>query len=239
VAELRLSEDGMYYWDGRQWVTTLSSDGRWRWNGTSWVPATAMVAPSYTYYQQPATVRVPTSWTKPMQYAIVAWYGLSAIYALSLPFWMSSAMAQMINQSFQRQVQLNPNVSPPPPDFVNSMTSIMSGVLWVAALIGVGISVVIIIGALKRWTWMFYVVLVLLGLGAISLPFNLFNAISGSTSTLTSFAMPSAITWLSVATGIPDAALFVWMLIGAIRYGPWAMSKKGDYPAPAAPAPPS
>lgn len=174
-----------------------------------------------------------------MQYAIVAWYGLSAIYALSLPFWMSSAMAQMINQSFQRQVQLNPNVSPPPPDFVNSMTSIMSGVLWVAALIGVGISVVIIIGAIKRWTWMFYVVLVLLGLGAISLPFNLFTAISGSSSTLTTFAMPSAITWLSVATGIPDAALFVWMLIAAIRFGPWAMAKKGDYAAPAAQAPAS
>jgi hypothetical protein len=227
----------MYYWDGQQWVSTLSPDGKWRWNGISWVPMTGIVVPAYPYYHQPATVRVPTSWTRPMQYAVAAWYGLAALYALSLPFWMSGVMAQMFNQSIQRQVELNPNVSPPPPDFVNTMTSVMAGVLWIAALIGVGISVVIIVGALKRWTWMFYVVMVLLGLGAISLPFNLFSAVSGSTSSLTTFNMPSSITWLSVATAIPDAALFVWLLIAAIRYGPWATIKQGDHPAPAAQVP--
>ena len=37
MAELRLSEDGLHYWDGRHWVTTLSPDGRFRWNGSAWV----------------------------------------------------------------------------------------------------------------------------------------------------------------------------------------------------------
>src|SRR5205807_4644777 len=88
VAELRLSEDGMYYWDGRQWVTTLSPDGRFRWNGSAWVPVGGM-APPAPYHQPPATPRVPTPWTKPMQYAVAAWYGVSGLFALSVPLWLS------------------------------------------------------------------------------------------------------------------------------------------------------
>src|SRR2546427_819104 len=96
MAELRLSDDGLYYWDGRQWISTLSPDGHWRWNGSAWVPMTATVAPGfapYPSYQQPVTPRVPTAWTKPMQYAVAAWYALSGIYALSLPFNIVGAVA--------------------------------------------------------------------------------------------------------------------------------------------------
>jgi len=237
---LRLSEDGLYYWDGRQWISTLSPDGRSRWNGYAWVPVAPMApmaAPVYPYYQPPATVRVPTPWTKPLQYAVAAWYGLSGLYALSLPFWMSGVMTQAFNQSFQRQAQLNPNVSPPPPEFASSMTSMMSGVLLSAAVIGVAICAVIVIGALMRWTWMFWVVLVFLGLGALGLPINLFSAVAGSAYPGNLYGLPSWTYWLSVAVGIPGVALFIWMLVALIRYGPWATTKTtawaGTSPAPA------
>jgi len=49
VADLRLSDDGLFYWDGRQWVTTLSPDGRFRWNGSAWV-AVGGVAPPAPHY---------------------------------------------------------------------------------------------------------------------------------------------------------------------------------------------
>src|SRR5216683_2443487 len=42
MADMRLSDDGLYYWDGSRWISTLSPDGRWRWNGSGWVPADAM-----------------------------------------------------------------------------------------------------------------------------------------------------------------------------------------------------
>jgi hypothetical protein len=103
----------------------------------------------------------------------------------------------------------------------------MSGFLWVGAIIGVAIAVVVIIGALNRWTWMFYVVLVLLGLGAVSLPFNIVGALAGSTP-LNPYNLPGWVTWLSVAVGIPGTALFVWMLVAVIRYGPWAMIRRVD-----------
>jgi hypothetical protein len=236
MSELKLSDDGMYYWDGSQWNSTLSPDGRWRWNGSAWVPVTSMAAPvpGYPYYQQPAA-RVPTPWTKPMQYVVAAWYALSGLYALSLPFWMSSFMGQIMTQTFQRQVALNPDVSPPPPDVITGFTNLMTGVLWVAAAIGVAISAVIVIGAIKRWTWMFYVVLVFLGLGTLSLPFNVAGAATGS-SAMNVYNLPNWLTWISIAVGLPGAALFVWMLIGVIRYGPWAMARApwpGANPSPA------
>ena len=240
MGDLKLSGDGLYYWDGRQWISTLSPDGRSRWNGYAWVPMASMVpmaAPAYSPYQQTATARVPTPWTKPMQYAVAAWYALAALYAVSLPFWMSSVMTQAFNQSLQRQAQLNPNVSPPPPELVSSMTSMMSGILWASVIIGVVVCAVLAVGAVMRWTWIFWVVLVLLGLGTLALPFNLIGAVAGSTYA-SLYGLPSWTTWLSVAIGIPNVALFVWMLVGLIRYGPWAMTKSAPW-ATSAPAPAS
>lgn len=234
MPDLKVSADGLYYWDGSRWISTLSPDGRWRWNGVAWVPLSSMVAPPRQYYAQPLpTRRVPTAWTRPMQYVVAAWYGISALYALSIPFWMSGTMSQIINQSIQQSSTQNPDVSPPPADVVASITSMFTAVLWVGALIGVVIAAVVIIGALKRWTWMFYVVLVLLGLGAVSLPFGLIRAIAGSASVGLSYSLPSWVSWLGVAFSVPGAALFVWMLIAAIHFGPWAMTKALDMPAPA------
>ena len=236
MSDLRLSADGLYYWDGQKWVSTLSPDGRFRWNGNAWVPIAGIPPPGYVQYQQPHSVHIPTSWTRPMQIAVAAWYVLSGIYALSLPFWLSDTMTRAMNQSFQRQVQLNPGATPPPPEFINAVTSAMSGVLWVSAIIGAVICGVAVIGAWKRWTWIFWVILILMGLGAVSLPFNLASALVG-TRYSSSFGMPSWSVWLSVVYGIPGAALFAWMLIALIRYGPWATVKNVDVAASgAAPA---
>ena len=226
----RLSPDGMYYWDGQQWVSTLSHDSRSRWNGTAWVPTGQLYGP--TGYQQPSgTVRQPTSWTRPLQYTVAGWYGLQALYAMTLPFWMGApitqAITQAMNQSIQRQQRLYPTVSPPPADFTNAMTSMVTGALWVAAVVGLAVGLVAVIGALKRWTWMYYVVMVFLGLGAISLPLNVVNALGGSAvSAASGFSLPAWTYWLGLVTSIPGTALFVWMLIALITRGPWAMKKE-------------
>src|SRR6266446_2509189 len=180
MADMRLSDDGLYCWDGSRWISTLSPDGRWRWNGSGWVPVAAMVAPAFAPYP-----------------------------------------------SYQQ--------TPPPAEMVSSITTMMSGVLWVAAIFGVVFAVVVIIGALARWTWMFYVVLVLLGLSAAGLPLNIIGAVAGSTS-INPFSLPGWISWLSVALGVPSTALFVWMLVAVVRYGPWAMTRKVESPQMPQPA---
>ena len=79
---------------------------------------------------------------------------------------------------------------------------------------------------------MFYVVLVLLGLGVLGLPYNIVTLVSAR-STLSGFNLPPGFAWLSIGFGILGTALFIWMLIAVVRYGPWAMAKKVDQPAPA------
>jgi hypothetical protein len=222
---VRLSPDGMYFWDGTQWLSTLSHDGRSRWNGSAWVPTSQSGAPA-GYQPAARSSRQPTSWTRPLQYAVAGWYALSALYTLTTPFWLSGPMTQAINQSIQRQQQLQPTTSQMPPGFLDAMNSVMAVALWVSAVIGVAVCVIVIIGALKRWTWMYYVVLVLLGFSTISLPLNFINVFAGpAMSAAQGFSLPSWTYWLSVVVSIPAAAIFVWMLVAVIKRGPWAMTR--------------
>jgi hypothetical protein len=221
----QVSPDGMYYWSGTEWLSTLSPDGRHRWNGKTWVPVSSQVLMP-VYPTAAARPRVPTSWTRPLQYGVAAFYTVSALFSLTLPFWMGGIMSQAVNQSIQNQQRLYPDASPMPADLVNTMTSIGTGVAWFAALFSIAICVIVIVGALKRWTWIFYVVLVFLGLGVISVPLDLIDALAGSSfSGVSGFSMPSWIYWIGVAESIPTTALFVWMLVAVIKRGPWAMAR--------------
>jgi hypothetical protein len=135
-------------------------------------------------------------------------------------------MTQAINQSIQRQQQLQPTASQLPPGFIETMSSLVAVGLWVSAVFGVAICVVVGVGAWKRWTWMYYVVLVLLGFSTISLPLNIITVFAGpAVSAAQGFSLPSWTYWVSVVLSIPAAALFVWMLVALIRRGPWAMAK--------------
>jgi len=226
----QLSPDGMFYWDGRQWMSTLSPDGRVRWNGTAWLPTgRAHVPPQYQATGR--TSRAATSWTRPLQLAVAGWYALEGAYALALPFWMGGPMTQAMNQSIQRQQQLYPTVSPPPVEFTNLITSMVGGILWVTAFFGLAIAVVAVIGAMKRWTWTFYAVLVLLGFSVVSLPITVVDAVGGSAiSAVSGFSLPSWTYWLGLASAIPSTALFVWMLVALVKRGPWAMRKVTPQP---------
>ena len=106
------------------------------------------------------------------------------------------------------------------------MTSIGTGIVWFAALVNLAICVIVIIGALNRWTWLYYVVLVFLGIGVISIPLDLISAAAGSGfSGVSGYSMPSWIYSIGIAASIPNTALFVWMLVAVVRRGPWAMTR--------------
>ena len=220
---LRLSPDGMYYWDGQRWQSTLSPDGRYRWNGSEWQPA-----PGAFYAGVPATLqpsRQPTSWTRPLQLGVVAWYVWSAIYVLATPLWMGGLSSQLMHQSLQNQEQFSPYASPPPAAFVEMMNSLVNTSMWIAAFFYAIVFAFIIFGTTQRWPWIYYTVLVLLGLTAVMLPLDLVYLLVGrSFGPYASFAPPRWLYLLNVLTGIPGVALFVWMLVALIRRGPWAMT---------------
>jgi hypothetical protein len=219
----RFSPDGMYYWDGAQWMSTLSHDGRFRWDGRSWVPLQGF---AYVHGPETRPSRVPTSWTRPLQYAIAVYYALAALYTVTLPFTMSGVVTQAFNQSLQRQQSLYPNATPPPPGFTDAMTSMMNGIFWFAAVVGFGICLVGVIAALRRWTWAYYVILVLLGLGVIGLPVDVIDLFAGSAlSGLSGFSAPSWIYVVGIGAGLIDTALFIWMLVALVKRGPWGTSR--------------
>ena len=227
---VRFSPDGMYYWDGARWLSTLSPDGRFRWDGSSWVPVTHAPSP---YVVQP-TVREPTRWTRPLQYAVAGWYALSALIGLSLPFWMSGQMSAIMQASIRQQQAQSPDLQPPPQSFYDAMNTMMSVALWIAAIFAFAIALVVVIGALKRWTWMYYAVLVLLGLGVLSEPVNLINFATGAAASNFAYRPPTSIYLLGIASWIPTTALFVVMLVAVIKIGPWAMRKVSAAGSPAA-----
>ncbi len=203
-------------------MSTLSNDGRSRWNGVAWVPVGPTATPGF--YSQPHTgPRVPTGWTKPLQYSVVAFYAASAIWSVAGPFLMAGSISDYVNQVIQQNSALNPDVPPPPADVLATINSVITVALGVGAAIGVAIAAGAIIGALRRWTWVFYAVLVLLGLQAVSSPFTLVSAFS--TSAVSPMKLPVAVTAASVAFAIPAIALFIWMAVAAFRRGPWAMTR--------------
>ena len=166
---------------------------------------------------------MPTGWTKPLQYSVVAWYVIYAIWAVAGPFLLAGPLADYVNQVIQQQAALNPDTPPPPADVLSTINSIITVALGVGAAIGVAISAVAIIGALRRWTWVFYAVLVLLGLQTVSFPFTLISAFTSSA--ISPMKLPVAMTAVSVALAIPAVALFAWMAVAAFRRGPWAMTR--------------
>jgi hypothetical protein len=166
---------------------------------------------------------VPTGWTRPLQYSVVAFYLASAIWSVAGPFLMAGPISDYVNQVIQQNAALNPNTPPPPTDVLQSIHSFITVALAVGAAVGVAIAAIAIIGALRRWTWVFYAVLVLLGLQTVSFPFTLVSAFT--TSSLSPMKLPVAITAVSVAFAIPAVALFIWMAVAAFRRGPWAMTR--------------
>ena len=209
----------MYLWDGQRWVSTLSPDGRSRWDGAAWTPVAPFAPIPYEAPRKPP--REPTSWTHPLQYTVVGWSALAAIYRLSLPFSLNGFVNSYVNHTIQRQHDTYGTV--PPPGYAETLTTAMTLGLWIGASFWTVMSAVLIIGALKRWTWSFYASLVVLGLSVILLPYSLVTVATGrGLSTVTAVGMPAWNYWSSIGLAIAATALFVWMIVALIRRGPWA-----------------
>jgi hypothetical protein len=154
-------------------------------------------------------------------------YAAAGLYGLMLPFLMQGYMTSVMQQSIARQQQAYPPGATPPPGFAEMMSGVMTGSLWVGAMVGVALSVVAIIAAVKRWTWAFYAILVLIGFTLLGTVFNLINLVAGGALTARQPQPPEFTRIVSYVFGPIDAALFLGMLIALIRRGPWAMRRVG------------
>jgi hypothetical protein len=88
-------------------------------------------------------------------------------------------MRDYVVQAIQEQQARTPSAEPLPPNFIPTISSIITVSLMIAAVFGLAIAIVAIVGAMRRWTWVYYAIVVLLGLGALSLPFSLVSTPAG------------------------------------------------------------
>lgn len=93
----------------------------------------------------------------------------------------------------------------------------LGGIVFVAIL-----ALIAAIGSYLGWRWMFWAALVLFAFGSIGAVTNIAALVNPST-----VPYPIGVIALNELISIANVGLFVWMLIGAIKFGPWAMKKPG------------
>jgi hypothetical protein len=183
-------------------VGQVSADGQFRWDGLQWVPI-------------PRGEREPTPWTRPMQLAVAGFFVLETAFSI-----LTSAL--FINHDSMLKVMQAQGTSIPEGTDVNTVVTISIVFAWIVTLIIAAIELVAALGSYLRWRWMFWVALVLMAIAAIGAVTNLNTFAHPQTSPVPSWGIA-----VSEVLSIVSLGLFVWMLIGAIRFGPWAMKKPG------------
>ena len=203
---MQFSPDGEWYWDGSQWRPAFSPDGRWRWDGTGWRPA---VPP------EPAWRYEPTAWTRRLQVLVLVLMALGLVAtALLEAAFLPSMLQQSIDSSLAAQPQ-NPDVDVAQLRAV--MTQVIYGSLIVAAVLGVVLYGVVVVGVLRLWRWVYWYLAVSYMLGLLGLPTDFLYAFGRGP-----VRMPAAVLLLQVPLALAHAALGVWMIVLYTRYGTWA-----------------
>jgi len=182
-------------------VGQISPDGQFRWDGTQWVPL-------------PRGAREPTPWTRPQQLAAAGFFALSALYTLI------TSIVFINHDSMVRVMQAQGNL--PAGTNIDQVVSIALFFALAFVVVIVIVWLVAALGSYLGWRWIFWVDLVLFAFGGLGALLNLGNIARPQTQQIPVWGLV-----VGELFDIASAALFVWLLIGVIRYGPWAMKRLG------------
>ena len=183
-------------------VGQVSADGQFRWDGQQWVPI-------------PRGSREPTPWTRPMQLAAAGLFIVQAVYSVVVS-------VIFINHDTMLRVMKAQGTSIPQNTDVDTVINISIFFALAFVIVIAVLELVAALGSYLGWRWMFWVALVLFALGGIGALTNLSTFAHPDTSPL-----PVGAVAISELFSIASLALFIWLLIGVIRYGPWAMKRPG------------
>jgi len=150
-----------------------------------------------------------------MQLAAAALFAVEAIYSVVTSFLFIN------HDTMLRALQAQGTQFPSGTD-VNTVVSVGIGFAIGVVIFFAILELVAAIGSYLGWRWMFWAALVLFGLGGIGALTNLGTLARPSTSPI-----PVGALAVSEVLSLASLGIFVWMLVGVIKYGPWAMKKPG------------
>ncbi|TMD78292.1 MAG: hypothetical protein E6I82_01235 [Chloroflexi bacterium] len=182
-------------------VGQVSADGQFRWDGQQWVPI-------------PRGAREPTPWTRPMQLASAGFFAAQVLLSIF------TAALYINHDSMLKVIQAQGNL--PQGTDPETVVSFAIFIGWATVVVVSILGLVAALGSYLGWRWMFWVVLVLCGLNGIGAITNLSYFVKPEASPMPTWAIA-----VDEVFAIAGVALFVWLLIGVIRFGPWAMKKPG------------
>ncbi len=205
------SPDRQWWWDGEKWVPAVSPDRAWWFDGTAWVAN----AP-------PRTRRVPTAWTRPLQAALIARQVLGAAAGALLVATLWPAIREALLS--QAELPAGQDAS----QFRDSLDAATTVALGVAGVAAAAILIVIVVGIVRRWTWLFWFLLVTTALSLLGIPGSL-GQLAGSGMPIgvggRVVHYPIAASVLQLVSEVVDVGLLIWMIQALRRYGPWAQQK--------------
>jgi len=182
-------------------VGQVSADGQFRWNGAEWAP----LARGH---------REPTSWTLPLRRVAAGYLLVSALLSiLTTALFVTPAT---IERSLRAS---NSNLTA---DQAHSAAALGYVTGWAVVAIIAAVMLVLAVGSYLGWRWAFWVDLPLLALTSVGVVTNLFALQSPATQ-----SVPQGATILSFLLSVAALALLVWLIVAAVRYGPWAMRRPG------------
>lgn len=209
------SPDRRYWWDGRKWQLAVSPDGHQWFDGTRWIPNP--LAPARVWDR-------PTRWTRPLQIAVIA----LTVIGFATFVWTTALAASAI----PGPVVVAGDVSPAQAaQLSRSFRASMIAGLVLNGVVLLALVALIVVGAMKLWRWAFWLTLVGFGL-VITVPL-----VGLAASVLIPIPRPPAGTMPPVPTfplalGLANMLvlpatllLFIWMLVVAVRVGPWGCRK--------------
>ena len=180
----------------------VSADGQFRWDGQQWVPI-------------PRGSREPTPWTRPMQLAAAALLTVEALITVA-------SVAIFYNQAAVRKtLEAGGSQIPQGTTEDQIITFTIIGAIAFAAFLGL-IELLGALGAVLRWRWTFWYVLVLMGLGSLSALLGLASLFRPNNSPI-----PTGIQIIEEILAFGAVAMLIWMVIGLVKFGPWAMKRPG------------
>jgi hypothetical protein len=180
----------------------ISADGQFRWDGTQWVPLAA-------------NYRVATPWTRPMQLISAGLFAISALTSV-----ISTAF--FVNHDTMVTALKAQNVQLPSGTTIDDVANISLAFAWAVVIFFAVLEVVAAVGSYLGWRWMFWAALVLFGLSGITTFTNLTTLANPSRS-----PVPVGGLIASELFSVLSLAMFVWMIVAVIKYGPWAMKRPG------------